>query len=77
VPGRFILSAALCTGLVAVLHPPAHAQCEFEWKPGFGVTGISGDVHAMTVWDDGTGPALYVGGTFTLAGTVPAKNIAR
>jgi hypothetical protein len=31
----------------------------------------------MTVFDDGSGPALYVGGSFTEAGGVPANNIAR
>ena len=34
-------------------------------------------VWAMTTFDDGTGPALYVGGLFTEAGGVPADNIAR
>jgi hypothetical protein len=29
------------------------------------------------VFDDGTGRALYVGGSFTMAGTTPAKNIAK
>ncbi len=31
----------------------------------------------MCVWDDGHGPALYVGGSFTEAGGVPVNNIAR
>ena len=32
---------------------------------------------ALEVFDDGSGPALYVGGRFTEAGGVPALNVAR
>jgi hypothetical protein len=32
---------------------------------------------AMTVFDDGTGPALFTGGWFITAGQVPAQNIAK
>ena len=37
------------------------------------------DVESLTVIDDGSGggPALYVGGTFTVAGAVPANNVAK
>jgi len=42
---------------------------------GGGVT--SGFVSALTVFDDGSGPALYVGGYFTAAGDVPANGIAK
>jgi hypothetical protein len=34
-------------------------------------------VHAMTVFDDGGGPALFVGGDFTIAGGVSASVIAK
>lgn len=34
-------------------------------------------VHTLTVFDDGTGPALYAGGYFTLAGDVEANRVAR
>jgi hypothetical protein len=34
-------------------------------------------VHCMSVYDDGSGPALYVGGMFDLAGDVPVKGLAR
>jgi hypothetical protein len=33
-------------------------------------------VYALTVFDDGTGPALYAGGEFTTAGGTPASYIA-
>jgi hypothetical protein len=46
--------------------------------PG-GPTGAIGtsQVGALVVFDDGTGPALYVGGNFLVAGGAPASNIAR
>lgn len=36
-----------------------------------------GAVLALAPFDDGTGPALYVGGSFTSAGGIPAQSIAR
>ena len=50
------------------------------WSPvGGGLTGggIFGGVGAMEVFDDGSGEALYVAGTFGGAGGVPVNNIAR
>ncbi len=45
---------------------------------GSGVADVGGsNVDALTVYDDGTGAALYVGGDFTLAGGTPANRIAR
>lgn len=38
--------------------------------------GISGDVTAMATYDDGSGPKLWVGGTFQTAGGVPATGTA-
>jgi hypothetical protein len=35
------------------------------------------DIMAMTIFDDGSGPALYAGGWFDTAGGVPARGIAR
>jgi len=44
---------------------------------GSGVTGISSAaVNAMVVYDDGAGPALIVGGTFSMAGGAPASRVA-
>jgi hypothetical protein len=34
-------------------------------------------VNALASFDDGTGPALYVGGSFTFAGAVQCSNLAR
>jgi hypothetical protein len=49
------------------------------WSPlGSGLTGGSYPaVEALAVFDDGGGPALYVGGTFATAGAVPASYIAK
>jgi hypothetical protein len=48
-----------------------------DWRPGFGAPGVDGDVEAMLVYDDGSGPALYVGGAFDDAGGLAATGIAR
>jgi Immunoglobulin domain len=39
--------------------------------------GTNGRVNALVVFDDGSGPALYAGGTFTLAGGRPASRVVR
>jgi hypothetical protein len=62
---------------------PARAVARWDgntWSPlGAGISGGIGPakVLAMVVHDDGTGPALYVGGSFTTAGGLSATNIAR
>ena len=45
------------------------------WSPLAG--GANGGVRVLTVFDDGTGPALYAGGGFTIAGGVSTSHIAR
>ncbi|MFM1889498.1 MAG: hypothetical protein RLZZ565_255 [Planctomycetota bacterium] len=49
------------------------------WSPlGEGVGGAgSATVNALAVFDDGSGPALYAGGTFTSAGGTAANRIAK
>ena len=48
------------------------------YEVGGGVSGGSpASVRALTVADDGSGPALFVGGSFTTCGTVPVGNVAR
>lgn len=39
--------------------------------------GVNGRVRALQIFDDGLGPALYVGGDFTIAGGQPAERVAR
>jgi hypothetical protein len=56
------------------------AAAQYEWKPGFqwpGGNGLPGQPYALAVFDDGTGPALYVGGEFHQVGDVVANNIAK
>lgn len=51
-----------------------------SWSPlGSGMTGATFtiNVSALTVFDDGSGPALYAAGEFTEAGGNQASNIAR
>ena len=50
------------------------------WSPlgsGMGELHDFNAVSALTVFDDGFGPALYAGGDFTIAGGVEANNIAK
>lgn len=42
-----------------------------------GPNALNGSMHALTVFDDGSGPALYAGGRFTSAGGVQASHIAK
>ncbi len=55
--------------------------CEWEWDPTFGQPGLDGNgipqVTTMTVYDDGSGSALYVGGRFTSAGGVETNHVAK
>jgi hypothetical protein len=46
------------------------------WQPGFNL-GIEGAAHAMSVYDDGSGPALYVGGLFDTINGLTVNGIAR
>jgi hypothetical protein len=76
---------AVVLAVVAVLGVSgARAQCTPAWQPFDPTTasflGVNGEVNATTMWDpDGPGPQtpkLVVGGEFTLAGNVLARNIA-
>jgi hypothetical protein len=64
--------------VLSLATPPLAAQpCEPGWAEGFAFWGIDGIVRAQAVFDDGHGPALYVGGEFTDAAGVPVNGIAR
>jgi hypothetical protein len=39
--------------------------------------GVNDRVYSLGVYDDGAGPALYAGGSFTTAGGLPANRIAK
>lgn len=58
------------------------AQCA-QWRAGFGASGVAPEplfassVDAQLAFDDGSGPAFYVGGVFAAAGDVAAAGLAR
>jgi hypothetical protein len=55
----------------------AHAQC-LQWGTEFAPgNGMDDPIICSQVFDDGTGPAIYVGGEFTMAGPVATHDIAR
>ncbi len=56
----------------------AFAQpCEPAWNGTIGIPGLDAPLHALAVFDDGHGEALYAGGEFTHAGGVEVNHIAR
>jgi hypothetical protein len=62
---------------VAMLAAPlAHAQC-VDWDPRFHSNGANSSIQAQASFDDGGGPALYFGGSFTSVGGVLAEQVAK
>jgi hypothetical protein len=55
--------------------PTMGQQC--DWVDGFGPPGLPPTVRALTIFDDGSGPALYAGGEFNIAGDVRVNFIAK
>ena len=70
--GDFINAGGVNTGKIARWDGTSWAAASASTGQG-----LDGRVRASTVYDDGSGPALYVGGSFTKAGSVSANNIAR
>jgi len=69
------LSPTTTLGLLSLTLSP---DCHPRWLPNFGgQPGTDGPIHALAVFDDGGGPALYAGGVFTSAGSVAANSIAK
>jgi hypothetical protein len=69
-------SLVLIGAAVTLASSAARAQCQ-TWQPGHSPMGVDGAAFALCTFDDGSGPAIFVGGTFTTAGGDAAKNIAR
>lgn len=73
------------TGFIATLvlaaqtltSTPSLAVCSYGWKQAQACAGIKGTVSSMIVYDDGSGPALFVAGAFDVAGDASALNIAK
>ena len=74
---RRCVRAGLGLATVATLAAWAAAQCPREWASGFQVPGVNGPVYALAVFDDGHGPALFLGGHFTYAEATPVVNVTR
>jgi hypothetical protein len=57
---------------------PGRAQpCTTGWIPEFPDNNVLGTINALAVFDDGSGPTLYAGGSFALSGGDPPANIAK
>lgn len=69
---RFALCALAALALVEAAH--AGSGWSNTFPPG---NGLNGTVRALLAFDDGSGPALFVGGDFTTAGGIPANHIAK
>ncbi|MFN0242843.1 MAG: hypothetical protein ACKVWV_08140 [Planctomycetota bacterium] len=70
------LRASIALVAFSFMSLPAHAQC-LQWRGQGGHSGLNGIVRASAVYDDGTGPALFVGGEFTTAGGLVASGVAK
>src|SRR5262245_44661660 len=88
-PGLFqhcIITVVMSIVCIACISGRVSAQCVTGWLSGQGAAlDVSGlpdatDVNATAVWDpDGAGPLpsrLVAGGFFSIAGNIPAENIA-
>lgn len=53
------------------------ASCAPQWSTDFARPEVNGTVRAQAIYDDGTGPALYVGGDFTQIGGISANYLAK
>ncbi len=65
-------------GLFCWAPTDSDAQCTPAWDTSFAAPGPNGPVFAVETYNDGTGPALYVGGSFTAVGGVAVtSNLAK
>jgi len=75
------LAVAAATAVVVCLACTAMAastgDLDCTWSDEFRVSDFDDTVGALAVFDDGSGPALYAGGSFWHAGGVLARGIAR
>ena len=70
---------ALCSVLLALVVLVAEGRgqtCSPSWSSAFGFPGTPG-ISCATMFDDGSGPALYVGGSFSVIGGVNAVAVAK
>ena len=75
VSGQFTLAGNQTANHIAKWDGTAWAPLLHNGNPNR--NGANGAVFALSVFDDGSGPALYTGGTFTQAGGASANRIAK
>jgi hypothetical protein len=83
--GSYILLVlAISTATVDFANAQVSASCQPSWVPTFGAQpGVAalqttnGQVAHLIVFDDGSGPALYVAGSFLSAGSSTARGLAK
>jgi hypothetical protein len=63
--------------IVGSVSHPLGSDCPRQWGGGPGFPGMSQDVMALKMFDDGTGMALYAGGRFFSAGGITVNSIAK
>lgn len=74
---RVVAVLAAAVALLVAVSQRAEAQCNGHWIGGHPVPGVAGPVYCSAVFDDGSGPALFVGGYFSVAGDQSVSNIAK
>ena len=70
--GQFTTAGGVAANRIAKWNGSSWSPLGSGMNDGYGVSVI-----ALTVFDDGSGPALYAGGYFTTAGGVAANYIAK
>ncbi len=70
-------ACAVVLSASAACAAPRAGACGPGWETGFALPGILGLVYTTVAWDDGTGPALYIGGSFEVAGNEFARNVVK
>ncbi len=73
VAGRIVTRLGQTT--MGIARQEAGAWAEIPGLPSSSPLGI--EINSLCVHDDGSGPALFAGGTFTSIGGIPAQNLAR
>jgi hypothetical protein len=75
-PAVVVVAGCFYGSMPGATYPP------FEWdgirvSSLFAGQGLNSHVHAQLVYDDGSGEALYAGGSFSRAGNLTANDVAR
>ncbi len=79
---RWVVQAFSCLAIVAgvagiALKPgTTWAECPGVWKSTSGLPGADAVIKALAVYDDGSGPALYAGGSFQVIGNSRTSGVA-